>query len=175
MHVDEEKTTKGGLHFIRCKHDGGSEQVVSACLSDVYEWMHDRPSGSSFNDDEPREESSFAKAIRSPGIANLNEKIKLKFTVWSSCGYGYGGWRSYSGPPKKEFDSSFSTIEEANERAEYVFYSKNPWDLHGEDRLTPDTDTTTGKGCRYLEVHPDGSYIWTVSVTKSGAFEYFDM
>ena len=59
---------------------------------------------------------------------------KMKgYTVWCSDGYGNDGWHSYEGPPDKEFDSTYKTKEDANERARYLFYWKNPWGQQAEE------------------------------------------
>lgn len=60
-------------------------------------------------------------------IARPSRSRSGKFFVWSSEGYDNDGWHSYNGPPRKEFDSSWRTIEEANARVEYLFFIKNPW------------------------------------------------
>jgi len=68
-----------------------------------------------------------SESIKKPNGINKNKNNLLDYVVWSSCGYDYDGWHSYEGPPSKEFDSSYSTKKEANNRAVYLFYKKNPW------------------------------------------------
>lgn len=62
------------------------------------------------------EEDTFSipALIKCLSPANLNPDNKLKFSVWTSCGYEYDGWHSYEGPRRKEFNSSYDTLNEAN-------------------------------------------------------------
>ena len=115
----------------------------------------------------------FARNIRDPPAKHLDADKKLKFTVWTSCGYDNDGWHSYCGPPSKEFNSSFATVEEANQRVEYVFLFQNPWGLD-LDEMHSDDNFIDSKGFRRMEVAPDDSQRWTVSVVPSQAFEYLD-
>jgi len=105
----------------------------------------------------------------------------LQFTVWCSDGYDCDGWHSYEGEPTKEFDSVWNTKEEANLRAEYLFYWKNPWGMKPEELL----DNRYGLGCADDEITPrvvDGcwgcticppdSSRWTVGVVPTVAFTH---
>lgn len=73
----------------------------------------------------------------------------------------------------KEFNSSFDTIEEANQRAEYVFYFENPWGSNFYD-MHCDVDTISQKGFRRLEMEQGDSERWTVSVAPSEVFVYLN-
>jgi hypothetical protein len=100
----------------------------------------------------------------------------LECIVWTSFGYDYDGWHSYAGLSEKIFNSSFSSIEEANQRAEYVFYYENPWGLHDEyDFPYPEMDTVTPDGFRLLKTFAGDSERWTVSAIPSVAFDYMDL
>jgi hypothetical protein len=80
------------------------------------------------------------------------------------------------GSPEKEFNSSYNTIEEANERAEYVFYHENPWGLEEDEFPYVETDFVSSKsGFRRLQCCPDDSERWTVSIMPSSAFDYINI
>jgi len=111
--------------------------------------------------------------IKCPPPANLDPDNKLKFSVWTSCGYEHDRWHSYGGPPRKEFNSSHDTLNDANQRVEYVFYYKNPWGLKKEE-MQVDSDTIKSKGVRLMTSRPDDSERWTVSVLPSIAFDYIN-
>jgi hypothetical protein len=115
----------------------------------------------------------FSSCVRKPIAKHTDKKKKLEYTIWTSSGYDCDGWHSYEGPPEKEFNSSFSTLEEANSRVEYVFYYENTWGIE-KDEMYAETDRIDKKGNRFMECCPDDSERWTVSVVPSIAFEYLD-
>jgi len=116
----------------------------------------------------------ISSSIMVPDKKHLNRKDKLKYTVWTSDGYGNDGWHSYEGPPEKEFNSSYDTLEEANLRVAYVFYCKNPWGLGKDEMNDADTDSLRQQGMRFMQCEPPDSGIWTVSVVPSHAFDYIN-
>lgn len=71
--------------------------------------------------------AKFPNVVKHPKPENLDRENRLKYTVWTSCGYDNDHWHSYSGPPKKEFNSSYDSLDEANQRVKYIFYFKNEW------------------------------------------------
>ena len=115
----------------------------------------------------------FAKIIRKPASKQKDVTKKLKYTIWTSCGYEYDGFHSYEGEPDKEFNSSYSTLKEANERVEYVFYFDNPWGLEREEMFA-DSNFIDKKGTRFMSCSPDDSETWTVAVVPSIAFDYLN-
>jgi hypothetical protein len=99
----------------------------------------------------------------------------LKYTVWCSDGYDADGWHSYEGSPTKEFDSVWITKKEANDRAEYLFFWKNPWG-HEPEELEGDY---TGEivpeyvdGLVSRSVAPPSSTRWTTGVVPANAFSH---
>jgi hypothetical protein len=170
---------EGGLKCL--KYNSGYRSgalTIAALRSDVYEILVaiDSGKGSRYFETWMGEQSEFSDNVRNPSPQNLQVDKRLEYTVWTSCGYDNDGWHSYDGPPDKEFNSSFCTLKEANERAEYVFLYKNPWGLIEEDeRPRPEKDTITDKGFRYLECRPDDSERWKVSVIPSYAFDYINV
>jgi hypothetical protein len=116
----------------------------------------------------------ISSSIMVPDKKHLNRKDKLKYTVWTSDGYGNDGWHSYEGPPKKEFNSSYDTLEEANLRVAYVFYCKNPWGLGKNEMDEVDTESIRQQGIRFMQCEPPDSAIWTVSAVPSHAFDYIN-
>jgi hypothetical protein len=190
VHADTDEQREGGYRYMRYDHDGGGTWIASAIPSEAFDVLdgyteHPITSGdlygSSFSflgrGSPPcaPTQASFAKSIRCPGAANTNQRKKLPFTVWTSCGYDRDGWHSYEGPPEKEFNSSYSTLEQANKRAEYVFYYENPWGLSDEELPYPEEDCVTRKGFRHMECCPDDSERWTVSVVPSIAFDFMNI
>jgi hypothetical protein len=115
---------------------------------------------------------------------------KLQFTVWTSWDPPDDMYDDRDGderPPEKSFNSSYDTIEEANERAEYVFFHEFPW---GEDYYRMDDEeeveiphakvdfVSSKTGLRRLHCRPEDSTLgdhWTVSVLPSIAFAYIDV
>ena len=81
------------------------------------------------DDDDEEEMKDIPTSIKRPEPVHLDAGANLKFTVWTSCGYDADRWHSYDGPPKKEFDSSYNSLMEANERVECVFFYTNPCDV----------------------------------------------
>lgn len=142
----------------------------------------------------------FANKIVNPSDKNKDpDGNKSKgFTVWCSDGYGNDGWHSYEGAPAKEFDTTYATKKEANERARYLFQWKNPWGFGAEefddrlgcsDKSTKEglaiyrefgrhehgvTNKSTKDGMVSYTVTPDDSTTWTVSVVPDAAFAYLE-
>lgn len=115
----------------------------------------------------------FPTIIRNPPAKHLDENNKLEFTVWTSCSFDYDGFHWYAGPPAKEFNSSYATIEEANRRVEFVFLFNNPWEWDLED-MHYDENFVDASGFRRMEVAPKVCEEWTVSVVPSQVFEVLD-
>lgn len=65
------------------------------------------------------------RIISPPLKPYLDRANMLTYVVWSSDGYDPDGFYSYDGPPERTFDSTWSTIQAANQRTRYVFYVKN--------------------------------------------------
>ena len=124
--------------------------------------------------EEIKRKQEYPLNIREPSQLHLDASKKLKYSVWMSCGYDCDGWHSYDGPPPKEFESSFDTIEEANQCVEYVFYFMNPWgrDFDDMEHLESFEDSVSNKGFRRLEVRPDDCERFTVSVAPSEVIDY---
>ncbi len=123
---------------------------------------------------EQLEVSIHTAAIKKPNKdINQNPRQLLKYVVWSSAGYPPDGWHSYEGEPKKEFDSSWNTIVEANKRANYVFFEKNIWGLSRDEIEDKDFQQYfDDKGFVNYYVHPDDSEEYTVKVVTKEVFEY---
>jgi hypothetical protein len=103
-----------------------------------------------------RKLARYPMNIRKPTEKHLNETKKFKYTVWTSSGYDHDGYHSYEGAPQKEFNSSYNTLEEANQRVKYVFWFENPWGLD-KNEMHVNKDKTDSKGLHRMEVHPDDS------------------
>jgi len=116
-----------------------------------------------------------SKIIQAKG-KQIDPKSGLKFTVWCSDGYDYDGWHSYEGEPTKEFDSVWSTKKEANSRAEYLFFWKNPWGLDPEEVTDENCHYDRGvvpeivEGLKTYTVAPPDSTRWKVGVVPTDAF-----
>lgn len=185
VYADNDTTMSGGLRYLRSDPDGGGSWTVSVLPSEVFNILDDLSNNGTDDtvscgkcgDDrrKPRVKGQYAKQVRSPSGKHTNEQRQLKYTIWQSDGYDNDGWHSYGGPPDKMFNSSYDTLEEANERVEYVFYYQNPWGSHDEDFLFAETDKITSQGFRYLECCPPDSSRWTVSVIPSVAFEHINL
>ncbi|GFH48014.1 hypothetical protein CTEN210_04490 [Chaetoceros tenuissimus] len=117
--------------------------------------------------------AKFSEVVKHPRPENLNRENRLKYTVWKSCGYDNDRWHSYEGPPEKNFDSSFDSLDEANQRVKYVFYFKNEWGL-GKEEMHAESNFVSQDGVRFMQCCPDDSERWTVSVVPSGAFDFIN-
>jgi len=120
----------------------------------------------------------FKSSIINPPSKNLDpDGNKMKgFTVWCSDGYGNDGWHSYEGPPTKEFDATYKTKEEANNRARYLFHWKNPWGLGAEEMAEGSgvIDKSVRNELVTYEITPDDSTTWTVGVVPDAAYAHLD-
>ena len=124
----------------------------------------------------------FKSSIIEPTDKNVDpDGNKMKgYTVWCSDGYGNDGWHSYEGPPDKEFDSTYKTKDDANERARYLFYWKNPWGQTAQEILEggycggEDHHKSMKNGLVTYEDTPDDSTTWTVAVVPDAAFAYLE-
>eukprot|EP00957_Ditylum_brightwellii_P177258 13503333-Ditylum_brightwellii.AAC.1 len=123
--------------------------------------------------------SNFKSNILKPSDNNTNPdgNKQTGYTVWSSDGYGNDGWHRYNGPPDKEFNSTYATIEDANARARYLFYWKNPWG-QGADELMEEgqgvNESVDKNGLKTYDVTPDDSTTWTFGVVPNIAFVYLE-
>lgn len=95
---------------------------------------------------------------------------------------GYTVWCSISSDvpdsPPKQFDATYKGLGDANDRARYLFYWRNPW------RLSPvkmvefvlvKSDNSENNDCTstFHCVHPNGDK-WIVSVVHDSTFKYLD-
>ncbi|GAX19414.1 hypothetical protein FisN_4Lu418 [Fistulifera solaris] len=72
----------------------------------------------------------FTATILEPPVKNKSITTKgHKYVVWSSDEY------AYDGDPSKRFDTSWETSEEANDRARYLFFWKNPCEILPDEVL----------------------------------------
>jgi hypothetical protein len=101
------------------------------------------------------------------------------YTVWSANG---GHW---DGPPCKQFDSSWKSLDDAKQRAKYVFYIKNPWGLDAlevDNELDHVAKNVYGMdeprklppGIVCLQMHDGENDEWTVSIVPDDAFKFLD-
>ena len=120
----------------------------------------------------------FEGRIMRPPAKHKSSKgaASLKFTVWCSDGYDNDGWHSYQGAPTKEFDSRWTTKKEANQRAEYLFFWKNPWGLAPNEINDDGGDPEVSKrdGMHSWEVAPPDSTRWSVGVVPSAAYPHLE-
>lgn len=111
----------------------------------------------------------FKTAICKPNPVNKNLGTKgHKFVVWCSDG------DAYQGPPMQNFDTSWKTAKEANDRARYLFFWKNPWGI--DPREVSDDNgfpkATHRDGLSTYTVEPADSSCWTVGVVPTVAFHH---
>jgi len=143
---------------------------------EAYERRFRRREEEESKEEEEHERRWNAKKRFKPNIIKaegkrLVPKSGLKFTIWCSDGYEPDGWHSYQGEPTKEFDSVWNTKEEANNRAEYLFFWKNPWGLDPtEVNDNNEVEPENVDGLKKFSVMPDDSTRWTVGVVPTNAF-----
>jgi len=121
-------------------------------------------------------ELRFPPDIRVVKGDHLNPKSpgSQQYTVWCSDGYEGDQWHGYDGPPNKEFDSIWATKDEANMRAEYLFYWKNPRGISAAEMYDNQPKQTEQEGLKKFTTCPDDSSHWTVGVVPSVAFPWLD-
>jgi len=117
----------------------------------------------------------FGDAILTPS-PNLNLVAKgsnMKgHTVWASlCSQGQIF-------PTKHFDTTYLALGDANDRARYLFYWKNPWNLAPEkmvETVCIMADNSARDDCpnTFHCAHPNGEK-WSVSVVYDSTFKYLD-
>lgn len=116
-------------------------------------------------------------ATAHPALSTKNalETNLLAFVVWSSSGYPYDGWHSYAGEPRKEFDSTWDTLEEANARVRHKFIHENVYELSVTEMKDTvecaevmDEDT----GLLTLSACPEDSEKYTVAAVTRQVFQY---
>jgi hypothetical protein len=118
----------------------------------------------------------FKANILKPAAKHKKPSSKLKYTVWCSDGYDNDGWHSYQGEPMKEFDTIWATKKEANDRAEFLFFWKNPWgispnqviDCNSDGDLSPESDDGMDE---WSEAPPDSTR-WTVGVVPAASYRH---
>jgi hypothetical protein len=118
----------------------------------------------------------FQPAIITLPKKNKDSSSQLGYTVWCSDGYDRDGWHSWAGEPDKEFDSSWKTKEEANKRAEYLFFWRNPWGVE-PNQVNDENGSPSSKvndGMHKWTVRPTDSSRWTVGVVPSAAFAHLE-
>ena len=115
----------------------------------------------------------FKPNIIAPPSKNKSERSPLEYTVWSSNGlHGYG--RS----PRKEFDTSWKTKKEANDRAEYLFFWVNPWIVEPNEifyDLQGDPKPKSRDGMDEWSASLFSEDLWTVGVMPAVAYSYLDI
>ena len=74
----------------------------------------------------------FPARITQPKKSNL--KRGNGYQIWTEQGYTPDRWHRHD-ETDREFDSSFSSLKDANTRARYVFYFLNPWGIEVEEML----------------------------------------
>lgn len=110
-------------------------------------------------------EGPFPSRIMNPKKANL--KKGKRYSVWTEQGYHPDGWHSYQAP-NREFDSSFSSLKDANARARYVFFYKNCWGIGVDEMFESEGEVEepiTKMNHVSLSLCPNGdSGFWNVKV-----------
>lgn len=111
-----------------------------------------------------RASEHFGMSIICPPDESLdsNGNTLKGYTVWCSVG------SRWEGPPKKEFDSTWKTSHDANERARYLFFWKNVFD-HDPDDMWADQESAIN-GLVFYSVQPDIDKCWSVGVVPDVAF-----
>ena len=111
-----------------------------------------------------RASEHFGMAIICPSDEKLDSNAnKLRgYTVWCSVG------SRWDGPPKKEFDSTWKTSNDANKRARYLFFWKNIFERDPDDMWTDEESAING--LIFYSVQPDDDQCWSVGVVPDVAF-----
>ena len=107
----------------------------------------------------------FDKAIICPSEKNedSNGSKQNGFTVW--CSFG----SDWDGPPAKEFDSTWKTSADANQRARYLFFWKNAFEMEADD-VVPDKESAIN-GLVFYSLQPEcEDQCWSVGVVPDVAF-----
>jgi hypothetical protein len=111
----------------------------------------------------------FAAGIIKPSISNKALDAKdHKYIVWCS------DEDPYDPPAVQEFDTGWKTTKEANDRARYLFFWKNPWGTDPCDLSDANGEVEPNflEGLVSYTVQPDDSSCWTVGVVPAVAFRH---
>jgi hypothetical protein len=112
----------------------------------------------------------FAAETIRPSDTNKTLDAKgHKYIVWCSNG------DNYCEPPYQYFDSGWETSKEANDRARYLFFWKNPWGMDPDevgDDLNGEPEPCFREGLVNFTVHPTDYSCWTVGVVPALAFRH---
>mmetsp|Transcript_14255 Transcript_14255/g.24443 ORF Transcript_14255/g.24443 Transcript_14255/m.24443 type:complete len:322 (+) Transcript_14255:279-1244(+) len=107
---------------------------------------------------------AFPIHIRKPTGANQDAGAVLKYVVYSSDAYESDGFHGSDGPPDIKFHGSFETKEDANLRAQYVFYFKNVWGLDPNEMAANEIHVhMSSEGLLTFSTAPPDSSVFTVS------------
>mgnify|MGYP005840664797 CR=1 FL=1 len=98
---------------------------------------------------------------------------KKGFTVWCSISSDLA-----SSSSEKLFDSTYKKMTDANDRARYLFYWKNPWGMTPQKmsevvHIKSDTSSNTTTASTFHCVNPNAE-TWIVSVVNDATFLYLD-
>jgi hypothetical protein len=99
---------------------------------------------------------------------------KKGFTVWCSISSD-----TTSGSPEKLFDTTYKKMTDANDRARYLFYWKNPWGMSPQKMLEvvhikSDTSSNATNASTFHCVNSNADETWIVSVVNDATFLYLD-
>ena len=117
----------------------------------------------------------FQDHIKSPKPENRNEKRLKSFVVWKSFGAFYAQYHHKNPPPEKQFDSSYDTVADANNRVMYVFLNNklDPWRCKGLERKKESTTEKSEKtGLVKMTKNESNEFLWSVGAVQQVVFEY---
>lgn len=119
------------------------------------------------------DKKQFREAAVTPPDSAKQRGLGFGFTVWCGNGYYNDSFHRNNGPIEKEFDTEWVTREEANERARYLFYWRNPWGVEASELCEPE-EKENSSGCMKFEERAGDSESWMVGVVPSSSFLHLD-
>jgi hypothetical protein len=116
----------------------------------------------------------FEPWIVSPPTKNMtpNGSLMKGFTIWCSLS------SDLNPIPDKQFDTTYKSLGDANDRARFLFYWLNPWGLAPQKMVEVvhiKADNSGNNECAntFHCVHPNADK-WIVSVVNDATFRYLD-
>jgi hypothetical protein len=156
------------------KNDLQKEQKVREAIQRRNQWKPERTKEQMELQQKWDASVQFEAWIITPPDSNKTPKGSMMkgYTVW--CSIATSGVQF----PPKRFDATYRHLNDANSRARFLFYWRNPWHLSPNkmsDSVLIKSDNSAMSGCAstFHCVHPNGDK-WIVSVVNDSTFKYLD-
>mmetsp|Transcript_11451 Transcript_11451/g.14147 ORF Transcript_11451/g.14147 Transcript_11451/m.14147 type:complete len:374 (-) Transcript_11451:73-1194(-) len=115
-----------------------------------------------------KEKAKYPPQVQNPEARHKNKNKMLKFVIAETEGYYPDAFHSYQSP-SITFDSSYSSLQDANLRAEYKYLYENQWGLSRDEMVERGYDKKMTNGKVKFIFH--GEEIYVVQVCTAEGFK----